>query len=102
MTFISHFDKLQISPCLFPGFQNFHVLNLNCKRFKLYLQNTLNMLKMTRVYFGVLQVGTFFLHGHTETTPHSAVAPAPIMDRTQTRIIRIEHMIRSLHVFDRL
>ena len=40
MTFISHFDKLQIFPYLFPGFRNFHVLNLNCEKFKLYLQNT--------------------------------------------------------------
>ena len=56
MTFISHFDKLQIYPCLFPGFLNFHVLNLNCEKFKLYIQNTLNMLKTTRVYFGVLHV----------------------------------------------
>ena len=54
MTFISHFDRLQIYPCLFPGFRNFHVLNLNCEKFKLYLQNTLNMMKTTRVYFGVL------------------------------------------------
>ena len=55
MTLISHFDKLQIYSYLFPGFRNFHVLNLNCEKFKLYIQNTLNMLKTTRVYFGVLQ-----------------------------------------------
>ena len=49
MTFISHFDKLQIYPCSFPSFQNFHVLNLNYT-----YKNTLNMLKTTRVYFGIL------------------------------------------------
>ena len=50
MTFISHFDKLQIYPYLFPGFRNFHVLNLNYT-YKI----PINMLKTTMVYFGVLQ-----------------------------------------------
>ena len=54
MTFVSRYDKLQIYPYLFPGFSIFHVLNLNYEKFKLYLLNALNMLKMTRVYFGVL------------------------------------------------
>ena len=46
------------------------------------------------------QVGTFVLHGQTETTPHSVVAPAPIIDNTQARIDRLEQRIRSLHVSD--
>ena len=46
------------------------------------------------------QVGAFFLHGNTETMPHSIVTPAPIIDDTQARIDRIEQRIRSLHVSD--
>ena len=46
------------------------------------------------------QDGAFVLHGQTETTPHSVVAPAPIIDDTQARIDRIEQRIRSLHVYD--
>ena len=46
------------------------------------------------------QVGAFVLHGQTETTPHSVVALAQIVDDTQARIDRIEQRIRSLHVFD--
>ena len=46
------------------------------------------------------QVGAFFLHGQTETTPHSVVAPAPIIDNTQARIDKLEQRIRSLHVSD--
>ena len=44
-----------LESCTNSGFQNFHVLNLNYEKFKLYLQNTLNKLKTTKVYFGVLQ-----------------------------------------------
>ena len=44
------------------------------------------------------QVGAFVLHGQTETTPHSVVAPTPIIDNTQARIDRLEQRIRSLHV----
>ena len=40
------------------------------------------------------------MHGQTETTPHSVVAPAPIIDDTQACIDRIEQRIRSLHVSD--
>ena len=46
------------------------------------------------------RAGAFVLHGQTETTPHSVVAPAPIIDDTQARIDRIEKRIRSLHVPD--
>ena len=46
------------------------------------------------------QVGAFVVHGQTETTPHSVVAPAPIIDNTQARIDRLEQRIRSLHVSD--
>ena len=46
------------------------------------------------------QAGAFMLHGQTETTPHSVVAPAQIVDDTQARIDRIEQRMRSLHVSD--
>ena len=42
----------------------------------------------------------FVLHGQTETTPHSIVAPTQIIDDTEARINRIEQRIRSLHVYD--
>ena len=41
--------------CKISGFLNFHVSHLNYDQFKLYLQNTLNTLKMTMVYFEELQ-----------------------------------------------
>ena len=44
------------------------------------------------------RAGAFVLHGHTETTPHSVVAPAQIIDDTQACIDRIEQRIRSLYV----
>ena len=48
------------------GFLNFHVSHLNYEKFNLYLQNTLNTLKTTRVYFGVLQlilcINGFYVH----------------------------------------
>ena len=58
MTFISHFDNFNFSLVSFKisGFLNFHVSHLNYEKFKLYLQNTLNTLKTTRVYFEVLQI----------------------------------------------
>ena len=40
--------------CTISGFLNFHVLHLNYEKFNLCLQNTLNMSKTTRVYFGAL------------------------------------------------
>ena len=46
------------------------------------------------------QAGAFVLHGQTETTPHSVVAPTLIIDDTQAHIDRIEHRIKSLHVYD--
>ncbi|WKA13006.1 hypothetical protein VitviT2T_030343 [Vitis vinifera] len=46
------------------------------------------------------QARAFVLHGQTETTPHSVMAPAQIVDDTQARIDRIEQRMRSLHVFD--
>ena len=46
------------------------------------------------------QAGGFVLHGQTQTTPHSIMAPAPIIDDTQAGIDRIEQRIRSLHVSD--
>ncbi|KAL6310814.1 hypothetical protein AAG906_017522 [Vitis piasezkii] len=36
------------------------------------------------------QAGAFVLHGQTETTPHSVVAPAQVADDTQVCIERIE------------
>ena len=44
--------------------------------------------------------GAFVLHGQTETTPHSIMAPTQIIDDTEARINRIEQRIRSLHVYD--
>ena len=41
--------------CTIYGFLNFHVSDLNHETLKLCLQNTLNIAKTTRVYFGVLQ-----------------------------------------------
>ena len=46
------------------------------------------------------RAGAFVLHGQTKTTPHSVVAPTPIIDDTQAHINKIEHRIRSLHVPD--
>ena len=46
------------------------------------------------------RAGAFVLHGKTETTPHSVVAPAQIIDDTQAHIDGIEQRIRSLHVSD--
>ena len=40
--------------CTIFGFLNFHFSHIIYEKFNLYLQNTLNMLKTTRVYFGVL------------------------------------------------
>ena len=45
--------------CKISGFLNFHVSHLNYEKFKLFLQNILNTLKTTRVYFGVLQAMTW-------------------------------------------
>ena len=57
MTFISFFPnyKFALVSCKLSRFLNFHVSHLNHETFKLCLQNTLNMSKMTMVYFGVLQ-----------------------------------------------
>ena len=41
--------------CTISGFLNFYVSHLNYEKFNLCLQNTLNLLETTRVYFGVLQ-----------------------------------------------
>ena len=46
------------------------------------------------------QAGAFVLHGQTETTPYSVVAPAQIVDDTHARIDKIEQRMRSLHVSD--
>ena len=41
--------------CTISGFLNFNVSHLNYEKFNLCLQNTLNTLKTTRLYFGMLQ-----------------------------------------------
>ena len=67
MTFMSHLTnyKLTLAYLLqIPDFSKF-MFELNYEKFKLYLQNTLNMLKMTRVYFGVLQIGSGRRRGAT-------------------------------------
>ena len=46
------------------------------------------------------RAGAFVLHGQTETTPHSVVAPTLIIDETKARIDRIEQRIRFLHVYE--
>ena len=45
--------------CTISGFLNFHFSYLIYEKFNLCLQNTLNMSKTTRVYFGVLQSPLF-------------------------------------------
>ena len=57
MTFKSLFGQFTILSLSFVTFRvsRFHVSYLTHETFKLSLQNTLNMSKMTRVYFGVLQ-----------------------------------------------
>ena len=40
------------------------------------------------------------MHSQTETTPHSIVAPAQIINDSQAHIDGIEQRIRSLHVYD--
>ena len=57
MSFRPHFGQITILSLSFVTFQvsRFHVSHLTYETFKLGLQNTLNMSKMTRVYFGVLQ-----------------------------------------------
>ena len=57
MNFLSFLPiyKFVLVSCKISGFLNFHVSHLNHEMFKLCLQNTLNMSKMTKVYFGVLQ-----------------------------------------------
>ena len=50
------------------GFLNFHVSHLNHETFKLCLQNTLNVSKTIRVYFGVL-------HNGLHTSPPEAWRP---------------------------
>ena len=42
--------------CTIFGFLNFHFLHLIYEKFNLCLQNTLNMSKTTKVYFGALHV----------------------------------------------
>ena len=44
-----------LKSCTIFGFLNFHFSHLIYEKFNLCLQNTINMLKTARVYFGVLQ-----------------------------------------------
>ena len=67
MTFKSLFGQFTIFSLNLVNFRvpRFHVSHLTHETFKLFLQNTLNMSKTTRVYFGALQVlyllvGNFF------------------------------------------
>ena len=59
MTFKSLFGQITILSLCLVNFRvsRFHVSHLTHETFKLCLQNTLNMSKATRVYFGALQVG---------------------------------------------
>ena len=53
ISFLTNYKFVLVSYKIF-GFLNFHVSHLNYEKFKLCLQNTLNMPKTIRVYFGVL------------------------------------------------
>ena len=57
MTFKPHFWTITILSLILVTFRvsHFPVSHLTHKTFNLHLQNTLNMSKTTRVYFGVLQ-----------------------------------------------
>ena len=58
MTFKPIFGQITLLSLCLENFRvsRFHVSHLNHETFKLCLQNTLNMSKTARVYFGVLQV----------------------------------------------
>ena len=67
MAFISFFlnYKFALVSCTNSEFSNFYVLHLNYEKFKLCLQNTLNMSKTIRVYLRVLQCtcGKILIYG---------------------------------------
>ena len=71
MTSMPLFGKITILSLSLVNFQvsRFHVSHLTHETFKLCLQNTLNMSKTARVYFGVLQFSppykNFVLEYHT-------------------------------------
>ena len=54
MPIFGQFTILSSTLVQFSGFSIFHFSHLIYENFNLCLQNTLNMLKTTRVYFGVL------------------------------------------------
>ena len=56
--------KFELMSCTISGFLNFNVSHLNYEKFNLCLQNTLNMLKTTRVYFGVLHIAVLCFSYH--------------------------------------
>ena len=58
MSLMPLFGKITILSLNLVNFRvsHFHVSHLTHKTFKLRLQNTLNMSKTARVYFGVLQI----------------------------------------------
>ena len=47
-------DNIVLKSCTNFGYLNFHFSHLTYENFNLCLQNTLNLSKTTRVYFGVL------------------------------------------------
>ena len=61
MTFKPLFGQITILSLILVNFRvsRFHVSHLTHETFKLCLQNTLNMSKTARVYFGVLQCLSF-------------------------------------------
>ena len=71
MTFKPHFGQITILSLILVSFRvsRFHVSHLTHETFKLRVQNTLNMSKTARVYFGVLQFSppykNFVLEIHT-------------------------------------
>ena len=91
MSFRPLFGQFTILSLSFVTFRvsRFHVSHLTYETFKLGLQNTLNMSKMTRVYFRVLQVqGAFKKMAHVEAGfQESRVVAWMLLDITCIRML---------------
>ena len=89
--------------CTISGFLNLHVSHLNHETFKLCLQNTLNMSKTTRVYFGVLQFSHFYrnfvLEIHTMRFVCSMSSPFFSYLLPMTFLILSFHFYSLCHVY---
>ena len=122
MTFKPHFWTITILSLIFITFRvsHFPVSHLTYKTVKLGLQNTLNMSKTTRVYFGVLHMGARPPHpppsmARMASPPIPQITPVVVQRSTEViqshatilfqtigasddRIQRVEHMLRQLRV----